>query len=73
MAAYLAAIAAATDEAYESGASVIALAQASMAGAADMVKAGPKPLTSPTTGLAAPLSACSPNDCMSLDPNMRIQ
>ena len=55
--AYLAAIAAAADEAYEDGASVVALAQASMAGAAELVTHGRKPLTSPATGLAAAMNA----------------
>jgi Asp/Glu/Hydantoin racemase len=50
---YLLAIAEAVEAAYDDGASVVALAQASMAGAADLVKRGPKPLSSPTIGLAA--------------------
>lgn len=50
---YLAAIAAAADAAYDGGAAVVALAQASMAGAADLVTRGPKPLSSPSAGLSA--------------------
>lgn len=50
---YLSAIAAAVDEAYESGASVVALAQASMAGARDLATGARQPLDSPSTGLAA--------------------
>lgn len=55
--AYLAAIAAAADEAYKDGASVVALAQASMAGAAELVIRAPKPLTSPATGLVSAMKA----------------
>jgi hypothetical protein len=50
---YLSAIAEAADAAYDDGASIVALAQASMASAADRVKKGPKPLSSPSAGLAA--------------------
>ncbi len=50
---YLAAIANAADAAYDDGASIVALAQASMAGAAGLVKKGPKPMSSPTAGLSA--------------------
>ncbi|MEZ0168359.1 aspartate/glutamate racemase family protein [Microvirga sp. TS319] len=50
---YLSAIAEAGDAAYDEGASIVALAQASMAGAADLVRKGPKPLRSPTAALAA--------------------
>lgn len=50
---YLAAIAEAADRAYQEGAGIVALAQASMAGAADLVRNGPRPLSSPTAGLAA--------------------
>ena len=50
---YLTAIANAADAAYDEGASIVALAQASMAGAAGLVKKGPKPMSSPTAGLAA--------------------
>lgn len=53
--AYLAAIARAADAAYDDGAAVVALAQASMAGAADLVNRGPRPLTSPQAGLSAAL------------------
>ncbi|RKP44136.1 aspartate/glutamate racemase family protein [Trinickia fusca] len=56
-AAYLAAIAAAADEAYHDGASVVALAQASMAGAAQLVTHASKPLTSPATALVAAMNA----------------
>lgn len=52
---YLAAIAGACDVAYADGASIVALAQASMAGAADFVHRGPPPLTSPEAGLRAAL------------------
>ncbi len=50
---YLAAIAGACDVAYDDGAAIVALAQASMAGAADLVRRGPPPLTSPELGLRA--------------------
>lgn len=50
---YLAAIADAAKAAYREGASIVALAQSSMAGAADLVNNGPKPLSSPIAGLAA--------------------
>lgn len=50
---YFSAIAAAADNAYLEGASVVALAQASMAGAAVLVKGSSRPLTSPTCGLWA--------------------
>lgn len=50
---YLGMIAAAADEAVRDGASRVALAQASMAGAADIVQRGARPLASPTVGLAA--------------------
>jgi hypothetical protein len=56
---YLATIAKAADGAYASGASIVALAQASMSGAAALVSAGPRPLSSPTAGLAAALEAAS--------------
>ncbi|NVD38785.1 Asp/Glu racemase [Ensifer sp. HO-A22] len=52
---YLAAIAKAADASYDDGASIVALAQASMAGAADLVRRGPCPLTSPEAGLRAAL------------------
>lgn len=54
---YLAAIADAADRASQDGAAIVALAQASMAGAAELAKHVPKPLTSPVTGLAAALGA----------------
>lgn len=50
---YFSAIAAAADNAYLEGANVVALAQASMAGAAVLVKNGRTPLTSPLCGLRA--------------------
>lgn len=56
-AAYLAAIAAAAEEACNDGASVVALAQASMAGAAELVTRAPKPLTSPVMGLVSAMKA----------------
>lgn len=59
MDAYLATIARAADLAYGEGAVVIALAQASMAGAAAQVTAGPVPLTSAITGLQAALKAAA--------------
>ncbi|MFT0474225.1 aspartate/glutamate racemase family protein [Pseudomonas antarctica] len=55
--AYLTTIANAADRAYAHGASVVALAQASMSGAATRVTAGPPPLTSATAGLCAALHA----------------
>lgn len=48
---YLAAIAKAADQAYEHGADVVALAQASMSDAARYVTLGPRPLTSTIAGL----------------------
>lgn len=56
---YLSAIADAADTAYEEGAAIVALAQASMAGASDLVCKGPKPLSSPIAGLAAAASMVS--------------
>jgi hypothetical protein len=56
---YLSAVARTADAAYDDGASLVALAQASMAGAADLVKNGPKPLSSPTAGLAAAIDKVS--------------
>ncbi len=50
-ASYLKTIAAAADAAYASGAKVVALAQSSMADAADLVTSGAKPLTSPLAAL----------------------
>lgn len=49
---YLAKIAGAAEAAYAEGAATVALAQASMAGAAVRITQGPKPLTSPAAGLA---------------------
>jgi hypothetical protein len=54
---YLTTIARAADRAYEDGAAVVALAQASMARASVLVKQGPAPLDSPTTGLFAAMAA----------------
>lgn len=50
---YFALVAEATEAAYQDGAKVVALAQVSMAGAADKVRTGPTPLTSPAIGLRA--------------------
>lgn len=52
---YLAAIARAADAAYDDGAGVVALAQASMAGAVDLVRGEARPMTSPAAGLSAAL------------------
>lgn len=57
---YYAAIAKAADTAYEAGADIVALAQASMVGAADSVTKGPRPFDSPSSGLAAAVAACRP-------------
>lgn len=54
---YLLTLAKAADSAYANGASVVALAQASMSGAAALVTAGARPLSSPVAGLAAALQA----------------
>lgn len=56
-AAYLTTIAAAADTAYANGADIVALAQASMAGAAERVTRGAIPLTSPQSGFAAAIEA----------------
>jgi len=53
--AYWRTIAAAANNAYQAGADIVVLAQASMAGAANLVTEGPTPLTSPATGLSAAL------------------
>lgn len=53
---YLATVAKAADRAYVEGASIVALGQASMSGAASLVTAGPAPLTSASAGLRAALS-----------------
>jgi hypothetical protein len=52
-AAYLKVIAEASDKAYAEGASVVALAQASMTGADRFAKGSKMPLSSPLIGLAA--------------------
>jgi hypothetical protein len=57
--AYLCAIATAADAAYANGADLVVLAQASMAGAAEQVTRGAKPLTAPATGLAAAVLAAT--------------
>ncbi len=56
---YLLAIPQAADAAYREGSAIVALAQASMAGAADLVKSGPRPLSSPAAGLAAAVESVS--------------
>lgn len=56
---YLSTIAAAADDAYRKGASIVALAQASMADAADLVKIGTRPLSSPTAGILAAVERIS--------------
>ena len=56
---YLAMIAQAVDEAMRSGTTRVALAQASMAGAAALVAAGQQPLDSPMAGLMAAITAAS--------------
>jgi hypothetical protein len=60
-AAYLRAIADAADAAFAEGATVVALAQASMAGAASLSTKG-VPLTSPAAGLAALAALNTPRD-----------
>lgn len=59
---YLALVAEAADEATRNGASRIALAQASMAGAAKLVATGLRPLTSPIAGLRAAASQIFSSD-----------
>lgn len=59
LAGYRSMIAAAADAAYASGADVVAFAQTSMAGAALLVKAGTKPLTTPAIALAAAVHAAA--------------
>ncbi|MBZ7921950.1 Asp/Glu racemase [Ensifer adhaerens] len=54
---YLAAVAQAAEAGYGDGATIVALAQASMTGAADHVRNGPRPLSSPAAGLEAAMSA----------------
>lgn len=53
---YLSDIATAAEAAYREGAAVVALAQASMAGAADLFEIGRRPLSSPIAGLASALA-----------------
>ncbi len=57
---YLALVAEAADEAVREGASRVALAQASMAGAARLTREGLPPLTSPAVGLRAAVAAAAP-------------
>lgn len=59
VAGYLHTLAQAADSAYAQGASVVALAQASMNGAAGLVTAGALPLSSPEAGLAAAVKAAA--------------
>ncbi|NWE23469.1 aspartate/glutamate racemase family protein [Pseudomonas sp. P7548] len=54
---YLCSIAKAADRAYLDGASIVALGQASMGGAAQLVSAGPPALASASAGLKAALNA----------------
>ncbi|MEO8491418.1 aspartate/glutamate racemase family protein [Pseudomonas sp.] len=54
---YLSTLARAADRAYGEGASIVALGQASMSGAASRVTAGPTPLTSALAGLKEALKA----------------
>jgi hypothetical protein len=54
---YLSIIAKAVHRAYAEGASVVALAQASMSGVAALMQTGPLPLSSPRAGLLAALKA----------------
>lgn len=58
---YLSAISDAAEAAYRGGASIVALAQASMAGAAALVRNGPKPLSSPAAALTAAARSVSQN------------
>ena len=60
--AYLSSIAQAADNAFDAGAEVVAFAQASMSGAASLVKNQQRPLTSPTCGLQAALFAVQTQD-----------
>ena len=57
---YPALVAEAADEAVREGASRVALAQASMAGAARLTREGSPPLTSPAIGLRAAVAATAP-------------
>ncbi|NEU14533.1 Asp/Glu racemase [Methylobacterium sp. BTF04] len=56
---YLTMIADAANEAAQAGAERVALAQASMAGACDLIHSGIRPLNSPVTGLAAAAKAAA--------------
>jgi hypothetical protein len=56
---YLSMIAVAADEAFRGGANQVALAQASMAGAAKLAADGRAPLTSPAVGLATAIEAAA--------------
>ena len=56
---YLSMIATAADEAFQSGAKRVVLAQASMAGAAKLGTGGRVPLTSPIIGLSAAIEAAA--------------
>ena len=64
---YLKTIAAAADAAYAGGATVVALAQSSMADAADLVTSGPKPLSSPHTALEAVRDRLAAGPAVSFD------
>lgn len=55
---YWVCVARAADAAYAQGAAQVVLAQASMGGAAQLVTAGPRPLSSACAGLAAAVKAC---------------
>lgn len=48
-----------TCAAYRDGMPVVAVTHASMAGAADLVQGGPRPLSSPAAGLAAAVDLVS--------------
>ncbi|MNY84052.1 Asp/Glu/Hydantoin racemase [compost metagenome] len=58
LSAYWVCVARAADAAYAQGAAQVVLAQASMGGAAQLVTAGPRPLSSACAGLAAAVKAC---------------
>jgi hypothetical protein len=64
---YLDMIARAAIEAQRGGAARVALAQASMAGASDLVTEGERPLTSPVAGLVAAVSAAFVSERKTLD------
>ena len=57
---YLTMIAHAANEATQADAAQVALAQASMAGACDLIHSGIRPLNSPVTGLTAAVKAAAP-------------